>query len=301
LSPPSSSSVRRLAVSVACLAALAVPAAAHATIAPLSAGFETADFSQVSQSSVLDGSLSITGLMSYDGTHAVTATYSGDSNNGYSRVVENVAWSPTENVWYGGAFYLPTGYLESLKGGNDIMRWDNWATYGSNADYGAIENWSDGTTRLILGKYTNDPGIVLGGPFHLPEGKWFWLEVHQSFSTVAGKALSDVYLNGQLISHSTAPNTFGRGADRVRWGIVCIDAGAQTTPLSLTFDRTTISSTEVGPLATTPPASPPAPAPVAPTPPKRHPRNVAHAASAKVKAHKASRAHRVTRGNTRRS
>ena len=307
-SSPSSPAVRRVVVCLSAIAALALPGAAHAAVAPLVAGFQTGDFSQVSQSSVLDGSLDLTSTTSYDGTPAVSASYAADAGNGYARVIENVAWSAGENVWYGGAYYLPAGYLASLKGGNDIMRWDNWGTYGAAGDYGAIENWSDGSTRLILGKYTNDPGIVLGGPFHLPEGRWFWLEVHQRFSTVDGSALSDVYLDGRLISHSAAANSFGRGADRVRWGIVCIDAGRQTTPLSLLFDRVTISTSQVGPLGSPPaPAgaatSAPAPDPSgstaatgtpSPSPSRStvHPRrHRAHSAAHRHKAHKAHKRH----------
>jgi hypothetical protein len=297
LSPAPTPAVRRLCVCVALALALLIPSAAQAVVVPLATGFETGDFSQVSQSSVLDGTLNPTTASSYDGSHAIGATYSGDAGNGYARAIENVAWSPSEDVWYGGAYYLPTGYLASLKGGNDIMRWDNWATYGSAADYGAIENWSDGSTRLILGKYTNDPGLVLGGPFHLPEGRWFWLEVHQRFSTVDGQALSDVYLDGRLISHSTAANNFGRGADRVRWGIVCIDAGRQTTPLSLAFDRLTISTSEVGPLTATPAPSsgasapPPSPAPKSSGSTVHHRRHRAHHARVASKKRKAVKAH----------
>jgi hypothetical protein len=287
VSLPASSVLRRIAASVVLAAALAFAGAAQAAVTPLAAGFESGAFDQVSQTGVLDGSLDVTSATAYDGTKAVHASYSGDGANGYARAIENVGWSSNEDVWYGGAYYLPTGYLASLKGGNDIMRWDNWATYGAAADYGAIENWSDGSTRLILGKYTNDPGIVLGGPFHLPEGRWFWLEVHQRFSTVAGSAVSDVYLDGHLISHSTAANSFGRGADRVRWGIVCIDAGRQTTPLSLLFDRVTISTAQVGPLGSTPAPTSVKPPPSSPKPAAHPPRHRAHTAASRRKAHSA--------------
>jgi hypothetical protein len=213
---------------------------------------ETGTLNQFSQTGVLNGTLSTRAGDAYDGTHAAVATYDGGTGNGYARAIENVSWSGTQDVWYGAAFLLPTGYEASLQGGNDIMRWDNWGRYGSAADYGGVELWSDGKARVILGKYTNDPGTVLDGPFTLPEGRWFWLEVHQRFSTGAG-ALTDVYVDGALVAHSTAPNTYGRGADRVRWGIVCVDAGRQTNSLSLSFDRASIQSSELGPIG---PATP---------------------------------------------
>jgi hypothetical protein len=226
--------------------ALAAPTPAQARVAPLLASVEDGNLNAFSQSGATGGTLSVRSGGAYDGSHAALATYRGGSGNGYARAIENVSWSGTEDVWYGAAYLLPTGYAASVQGGNDVLRWDNWGTYGSDADYGAVELWSDGKARLILGKYTNDPGTVLAGPFTLPEGRWFWMEVHQHFSTGSG-AVSDVYIDGARIAHSTAPNNYGRGADRVRWGIVCIDAGRQRKSLSLSFDRASIQLTARGP------------------------------------------------------
>jgi hypothetical protein len=247
---PSRTTRRRLTCLLAAAAAatLAFAGPAHATVSPLVASMENGSFSEFSQTGVLGGTLSVQAGDGYDGTHSALATYKGGSGNGYARTIENISWSGTQDVWYGAAFKLPTGYAASLQGGNDIMRWDNYGAYADGADYGGVELWSDGKARVMLGKYTNDPGTVLAGPFTLPEGRWFWMEVHQHFSTGAG-ALSDVYIDGTLVAHSTAPNNYGRGADRLRWGIVSIDAGRQTKSLSLAFDRTSIQSSQLGPLA----------------------------------------------------
>jgi hypothetical protein len=244
------------------------------------ASLENGSFSEFSQNSATNGALDVVSGNAYDGTHAARATYNGGSGNGYARAIENVSWSPAENVWYGAAYYLPHGYSASVQGGNDIMRWDNWGTYGSGADYGALEVWSDGKARLILGKYTNDPGTVLAGPVALPEGRWFWLEIHQRFST-GGGALTEMYIDGVRIASSTAPNNYGRGADRVRWGIVCVDAGRQSKSLSLQFDRASIASSELGPLGLPPATSPTA------APPHHH----KHHYAARAKAHRSVRRH----------
>ena len=60
--------------------------------------------------------------------------------------------------------------------------------------------------------------------------------MHQVRSSQSGSALSELYVDGKLVGKSTAPNTYGRPATRVRFGIVAIAAGAQTKPLGLWFD-----------------------------------------------------------------
>jgi hypothetical protein len=79
------------------------------------------------------------------------------------------------------------------------------------------------------------PNDTLVGPIALPEGRWFRLEVHERLSGGTG-ALSELYLDGKLIGKSTAPNTYGRSIQRIRYGIVAIAEGAQTKPLELSFD-----------------------------------------------------------------
>src|SRR4051794_2821371 len=122
--------------------------------------------------------------------------------------------------------YIPSSFKSSLQGGADLLRWDNYGAYGSNADYGGIEMWRDGRARLLLGKYTNDPGTVLGSAITLPTDRWFWLEVHQRFSTQPGQALSEVFVDGTKVTSSTAANSYGRAIDRVRYGIVSSDDAA---------------------------------------------------------------------------
>ena len=71
--------------------------------------------------------------------------------------------------------------------------------------------------------YDGDNFARLGGKFSLPEGRWFWLDVHQRFSAYPGRALSEVYIDGQRVSVSTAANSRGRRVDVVRFGFVFVD------------------------------------------------------------------------------
>jgi LysM repeat protein len=247
-------------------AILAAAPTASAAVNPKTVDFENGSFSNVSQTGVLEGSLSVTSERAYDGRRSAKATYNGSTSNGYARTIDNISWPSNADVWYGAAYYLPSGYASSLRGGNDIMRWDNWGNYGSGGDYGAIEFWStDRKARFILGKYSNDPSITLGNTFSLPEGRWFWLEVHQRFSTTSGRALTDVYVDGRRVSSSTRANTFGRPADRLRTGIVAIADGRQSRPLTLYFDRVKVSTSQSGPLGGGT-ATRPAPKPVSSKP-----------------------------------
>lgn len=235
--------------------AFAFPAGAQAAVSPMLGGFESGGFSEFTQTGVTTGSLNVVSDRAYEGSRSAKATYSGGGANGYSRTIQFVNWTSSEDVWYGAAFYLPTGYKNSLQGASDIMRWDNYGTYASGADYGGVMIHSDDRARVMLGKYTSDPFQTVVPAFDLPEGRWFYLEVHQKFSTTPGNALTEVFIDGQKIAGSTAQNTFGRGADRIRTGIVSITEGKQINPVNLWFDRVSVSTSQRGPIggATTPP------------------------------------------------
>jgi hypothetical protein len=79
------------------------------------------------------------------------------------------------------------------------------------------------------------------GSFHVPEGRWFTIEVRQRLSSGAG-ASNEVLVNRRLIGRSSRPNMYaGRPIERVRFGIVAIAAGSQTRPLALYFDSAAAS------------------------------------------------------------
>ena len=78
---------------------------------------------------------------------------------------------------------------------------------------------------------------ILVGPFHVPEGVWFSLLVHQRLARDGGRALNEVYVDGLIAGSSRNGNTGGRGIRRVRYGLVAISSHAQTNPLALWFDR----------------------------------------------------------------
>lgn len=247
---------------LASLALLPLPAAG-AAVSPLLAGFESGTFSEIDQPNATTGSVTVTTERAYEGSRSVRARYDGGTANGYARAIKYVSWQEGDDVSYGAAFYLPTGYHAALQGANSIMRWDNYGAYGTNGDVGGIEIQSSKQTRLKFGSYAS--GTTLGSTFTLPEGRWFWLEVRQRLSRTAGTALNEVRIDGQVVSSSTAVN-FSRPVDRLRVGQVAIHAGLQNNPLTLFFDRMSINPTPRGPLGgSSEPAPAPAPEP-APAP-----------------------------------
>jgi hypothetical protein len=201
-----------------------------------------------SYTNVLDARLA-SSSRAYAGATALRATFAGGSGNAYARGVRRVRWRTGDDVWYGAAFYLPAGFIASMQGEVALMRWDNWPTYGTaGADVGGLVIWGrDGRARLKTGTYRTESTLV--GPFDLPESRWFWVEVHQRFAAEDGQALTEVYLDGRRVGDSTRANMTGRTIERLRTGLVAIEAGHQTNPLTLWFDRAAIGRSELGPLA----------------------------------------------------
>jgi hypothetical protein len=153
------------------------------------------------------------------------------------------------------------------------MRWDNWSLYPDEADWGGVSIYGSDHRARLLRFGAGRPNDTLVGPTTLPEGRWFTLEVHQMRSSQSGSALSELYVDGSLVGKSTAPNTYGRPATRVRFGLVAIAAGAQTKPLQLNFDAAAVGATpsagligRPGPAPSPEPQPQPTPTTAAPSP-----------------------------------
>jgi len=100
--------------------------------------------------------------------------------------------------------------------------------YGDNAGY------------LVAATVTNGSPTqqTLTGPFALPVGTWFTLQVRQLLGS-GSAAFSDVYLNGQLVAASRAPTFSGTQIGHVSYGIVELTPDAALGPVSLDFDQVT--------------------------------------------------------------
>jgi hypothetical protein len=222
---------------------------AQARVTPFSAVMRGGNFTEFSQTNIAEGRLQISDRKLYEGDPSAEATYDGDGRNGYSRGIWNVHWQDGDSVTYSAAYFLPVGFTSDVQGEVDLMRWDDWTLYPNpdETDWGGIGIYgSDHKARLLRFGH-GLPNETLVGPFSLPEGQWFTLEVRQHFSDGPG-AFSEVLLDGQPIGSSTRPNTYGRPIERIRFGIVAIAEGVQRKPLHLWFDNAKVrpESTSVG-------------------------------------------------------
>jgi hypothetical protein len=208
-----------------------------------SAGLEPGNFNEFNSTNALEGTLTVATDRTYSGSYSAKATYNGSGNNGYTRGIFTPTWSNGTDVWYSGAFYLPSGFKSAMRNQVDLMRWDD---YPGDSQGGFVIYNVDKKARLVLQKRTGGTATTLVGPFDVPEGQWFHIEVHQKLTNGSG-ALTEVYLNGNKIGSSTAPNSYGTTATRLRYGIVAIGSGSQTLPLNLWFDKAVISGGRVGP------------------------------------------------------
>ncbi|MGE4427024.1 MAG: hypothetical protein AB7G37_11285 [Solirubrobacteraceae bacterium] len=248
-------------------ALLGVPAGASAAVTDRTADMNASGFAGFDQTNATSGTLSVDGSRTYEGAGAAHARYGGGGANGYQRGVMNVGWSEGDDVHYGAAFFLPSGFSAKNQSQTDLLRWDTYGA-GSTVDYGGIGMLGDGRAHLYrMAGYV--PGSSGGGSgfdadlspsFALPEGRWFWLEVHQRLSSASGRAVNEVRIDGRLVSSSTAANTYGGGITRLRVGLVSIGEGKQTNPLELWFDRAMVRRSPIGALGAAPaPPSEPSP------------------------------------------
>lgn len=77
---------------------------------------------------------------------------------------------------------------------------------------------------------------VLVGPFTLPTGRWFTLQVRQLLGS-APSASSRVYVNGRLVGSSSASTLSDGQIDQVSYGIVQLTPSGQQGAVSLEFDQ----------------------------------------------------------------
>jgi hypothetical protein len=101
-----------------------------------------------------------------------------------------------------------------------------------------------GKLFLDRGDYTRQTPLI--GPVAIPQGRWFWIEVHQRFSGTADRAVSELYLDDVKRGSSTAPNSAGRVINHIRYGNVAM-ATRCSKRSSIYFDRASVSRRRLGP------------------------------------------------------
>ena len=196
-------------------------------------GMETGDFSRFDRTAAAAGSVTLDDNRTYGGEYAAHAHYEGLNRPGFGLTSFDVDWATGDDVWYGAAFYLPVTFPANQRADVMVVGWDNRPTYQSGADYnGVVIAASDHKAYLVRGKADGSQREVLAGPIDVPLGRWFFTEVHQRLD--GAKGVNELFLDGELESKSDKPNTYGRAADQVRYGMLGLQ---QLAPLDLWFDR----------------------------------------------------------------
>lgn len=123
-------------------------------------------------------------------TRAFLATYSGTGGGGMARGSLKVRWKQGQSVAYGAAFYLPLNFHSAAGGQQPLLRWDSVPRGdGTVEQSGIVVDYSDNLAYLVAA--TVSDGIVsqqvLAGPFALPVGRWFTLQVRQLLGSDRGR------------------------------------------------------------------------------------------------------------------
>jgi murein DD-endopeptidase MepM/ murein hydrolase activator NlpD len=220
------------------LAAMLVPGAAQAALFSARNGNLSSFSGGISQ---VNGTFAPVSDRYGSDTQTFAASYSGSGTSGEAQGTFNVHWHPRQSVAYGAAFYLPPNFHAATQGQQALIRWDTKPGSGGRFfEGGVVVDYSDNAAYLV-GATVAGASVsqrVLAGPFSLPVGSWFTLQVRQLLGSGAA-AFSEVYENGKLVATSRAPNFPGWQVHHVRYGIVQLSGGAEQGSVSMEFDQAT--------------------------------------------------------------
>jgi hypothetical protein len=221
-----------VAVGIAAVA----PAAADASLVSARAGDLGAFSGGIQQ---VNGTLTAGGPGYGADAATFAATYSGAGGAGQASGTFNVQWRQGQSVAYGAAFYLPPNFHTAPTGQQALLTWDSLPDVGGRSEQvGVVIDYSDNEGYLVANTVTDGSALqqVLAGPFSLPIGTWFALQVRQLLGSGAS-AYSDVYLDARLVAASHTPNFSGQQITDVRYGIVELTPDGAQGPVALDFDQ----------------------------------------------------------------
>jgi murein DD-endopeptidase MepM/ murein hydrolase activator NlpD len=215
---------RRVAL-IAALTAFALPPAANATLLAARNGNLAAFSGGISASG---GTLTTIADKFGGDRKAFSAAYSGPGDGSVSGSLA-VDWIPGQTVSWGAAFRLVPGFHAATEGQQELVGWQ-----ADSGQEGVVVDYSDNLGYLVA-----SPGSlqqVLVGPFRLPIGRWFTLQVRQLLG-LAPSASSRVYVNNKLVGSSSATTLPAGQITQVSYGIVQLTPPALAGPVSTEFDQ----------------------------------------------------------------
>jgi hypothetical protein len=171
--------------------------------------------------------------------HAFAAQYPATAGSGTAHGALAVSWAPGQTVAYGAAFRLPYGFHAAPQGQQLLLGWSSApGADGGTQQGGVVIDYSDNLGYLVTN--TTSAGVltqqVLAGPFTLPLGRWFTLQVRQVLASTAPTP-SGVFVDGRLVASSTAADFSEQQIDEVDYGIVQLTGGAESGASSVQLDQ----------------------------------------------------------------
>ena len=142
---------------------------------------------------------------------AKIATNGGNTSCSCPRMTfDNLGYTSGREIWIGGSWRVsdPTK-----------VRWSRLMNLGHFEASGDPDNWylalmvRDSGMEVVARHYQTDSGAsVLMTPRAIPVNRWFSVDIHLKLSEVTGQALTEVYVDGVLVSTSTARNMLTGGS-----------------------------------------------------------------------------------------
>ena len=170
---------------------------------------------------------------------AFAAQYPGTAGSGTADGALSVNWAPGQSVAYGAAFRLPQAFHSATQGQQLLLGWSSGPGSDGSTQQGGVAIDYSANAGYLVTNTTSALGIatqqVLAGPFPLPVGRWFTLQVRQLLASAA-PASSGVYINGRLVASSTAADFTEPEINQVGFGIVQLSGGAETGSASVKLD-----------------------------------------------------------------
>lgn len=167
---------------------------------------------------------------------ALRATVRGGDGNAYGRGRIDVAWDEGDDVRYGADYLLPDGFAAALDGQVDLLRWDDFPTQPRQTHRSGVVVFAGDRRGHLIRQRLGVEETSIAPAFDLPEGRWFHLEVRQRLGR-AGTARNEVRVDGRVVASSSVANTYGNTVERVRFGLVAIDADRQRRDVTLWLAR----------------------------------------------------------------
>lgn len=166
-----------------------------------------------------------------------------------------------DDVWFGTAIFLPSGFYSAHSDYTDLIRMDSYVNDGGELNEPAKQQSVNlaifSNDDVYVRAESNEKANTLVGPLSpsvLSEGSWHWVEVHAVLDKDSGEAFTELKIDGESQGSSTAANFFAGRADfnRVRYGLVSAGSSGSGN-LTMYVDRASVSKSERGPLASTTP------------------------------------------------